>query len=241
MKFERPVTFKCNIQYTNECFDFELIIYKKKYELDLKMCSFTAHFAMPPKKAVIRKFCKYFSHLAYLLYNENISFCCREWRVLTMMNTTRATSRSWNSWGPAHTARLTCAEITPPTRSLFSRRYMQIVFYTCTLLDYHTARFILHFQRKGRFTCQIVFLLLHCLLPFELHILHLNTTAFNLWPIDLTGAEGFQGGRGGCVVVPGAWEHHDPLRIHQEGQRLRDPDGICRLEAIWFPWYLLIF
>lgn len=35
MKFERPVTFKCNIQHTNERFDFELIIYKKKYELDL--------------------------------------------------------------------------------------------------------------------------------------------------------------------------------------------------------------
>lgn len=209
------------------------------------MCSLSAHFAMQKKKkAVIRQFCKYFSHLAYLFYNENISHCCREWRVLTMMNTTRATSPSWNSWGPAHTARLTCAEITPPTRSLFSRRYVQIVFYTCTLLDYHTARFILHFQRKARFTCQIIFLfllLIHCLMPFELHILHLNMTAFNLWPIDLTGAEGFQGGRGGCVVVPGAWEHHDPLRIHQEGQRLRDPDGIRRLESILFPWYLLIF
>lgn len=121
---------------------------------------------------------------------------------------------------------------------------LQIVFYTCTLLDYHTARFILHFQRKARFTCQIVFiflLIIHCLMPFELHILHLNMTAFNLWPIDLTGAEGFQSGRGGCVVVPGAWEHHDPLRIHQEGQRLRDPDGIRRLESILFSWYLLIF
>lgn len=198
---------------------------------------------MQNKKALIWQFCKYFSHLAYLFHNENISHCCREWRVLTMMNTTRATSRSWNSWGPAHTARLTCVEITPPPRSLFSRRYMQIVFYTCTLLDYHTARFIFHFQRKACFTCQIVFLflLLHCLMPFELHTLHLNMTAFNLWPIDLTGAEGFQSGRGGRVAVPGAWEHYDPLRIHQEGQRLRDPDGIRRLESIWFPWYLLIF
>lgn len=42
------------------------------------MCTFTAHFAMPKKKAVIQQFCKYFSHLAYLFYNENISHCCRE-------------------------------------------------------------------------------------------------------------------------------------------------------------------
>lgn len=143
----------------------------------------SAHFAMQKKKAVIWQFCKYFSHLAYLFHNENISHCCREWRVLTMMNTTRATSRSWNSWGPAHTALLTCAEITPPTRSLFSRRYVQIVFYTCTLLDYHTARFIFTFKERHVLLVRLFFFfleLLHCLMPFELHILHLNMTAFNL-------------------------------------------------------------
>lgn len=123
------------------------------------------------KKVVIWQFRNYFSHVAYLLYNEKISHCCREWRVLTMMNTTRATSRSWNSWGPAHTALLTCAEIPPPTRSLFSRRYVQIVFNT--LLDYHAARFILHFQRKARFTCQIVFLFLRTItLSYAIWIAH---------------------------------------------------------------------